>query len=295
MEEKMSYEKAMKIALKNETVEVKPIIKERPFFKKGHDGEFMFTGCNRTYQLPYSMSTRAYVRIFDTPEEQEAFEVLFDKPKGSLNINNRDNEFWTRFKVEVTKDGKMLDLMIPGHMLEYKVLKANTKRIAEDWSSRHRPGLEFALVNAAQIQEDDAKKAKITELAMDLFTKLRKSNSKMFNVLRLLDKTPPKEVIDNTQFLKTEILKVIDQKEISRNGSIKNISDFIKVVEDPLFDTKVLIYDAMDANEISLRNGMFKLVATDAIMGNSIEQSARWLDDLVNQESKIILQQRLKK
>ena len=132
-------------------------------------------------------------------------------------------------------------------MLEYKILKANTKRVSEDWASRHRPGIEFALVNAVQIQEDDSKKAKITELAMDLFTKLRKSNSKMFNVLRLLDKTPPKEVIDNTQFLKTEILKVIDQKEISRNGSIKNINDFIKVVEDPLFDTKVLSM-TMDVN-----------------------------------------------
>lgn len=295
MEEKMSYEEAMKIALKNETVEVKPVVIERPFFKPGHDGEFMYTGCNRTYTLPYSNDTRSFVRIFDSAKEQEAFEVLFDKPRGSLNLNNRENEFWTRLKVDVSKEGKLLDLSIPGHMLEYKILKANTKRVSEDWASRHRPGIEFALVNAVQIQEDDSKKAKITELAMDLFTKLRKSNSKMFNVLRLLDKTPPKEAIDNTQFLKTEILKVIDQKEISRNGSIKNINDFIKVVEDPLFDTKVLIYDAMDANEISLRNGMFKLVATDAVIGNSIEQSARWLDDLVNQESKIILQQRLKK
>lgn len=295
MEEKMSYEKAVSIALKNETIEVKPIVRDRPFFKKGHDGEFMYTGTNRTYQLPYSMNTRSYAKVFETAEEQEAFELLLDKPKGSLNIFSRENPFWLKYKVELTKDGKVLDLSMPGHALEYKVLKVNTKRIAENWHSRHRPGLEFALVSANQVQEDDAKKARISEKAMDLFTKIRKSNTKMYNVLRLLDKTPPKEAIDNTSFLKTELLKVIDQKEISRKGAIKNVLDFINVVEDSMFETKVLIYDAMDANEIVLRNGLFKLVATDAVMGNSIEQTAKWLDDLINQESKIILQQRLKK
>ena len=293
MEAKMTYEEAVKIALKQVTVEVKPIVRGRPFFKTGHDGEFMFTGANKSYQLPYSMTTRSYVKIFDSIEEQTAFEVLLNQVPGSLNVFNRENPFWLKFSVELTKEGKTLDLSIPSLALEYKVLKANTNRIAPDWASRHRPGYEFALVNSTQVQEDEAKTASITEEAMDIFAKIRKSNSKMYNVLRLLDKNPPKEVKDNTSFLKTELIKVLDEKNKAAAKGIKTIHDFIKIANDPTFDTKVLIYDAMDAQEITLRNGIFKLAATDAVMGNSLEQAAKWLDDLMNQESKIILQQRL--
>ena len=66
-------------------------------------------------------------------------------------------------------------------------------------------------------------------------------------------------------------------------------------MEDPRFDTKVLIYDAMDANEIIMSNGLFKLASTEAVMGKSVAQVADWLETLQNQEDKIILQQRLKK
>ena len=106
---------------------------------------------------------------------------------------------------------------------------------------------------------------------------------------------PPKESIDKTDFLKTEILKVIDQKDGGKGNKIKCVTDFIKIMEDARFENKVLIYDAMDINEIKLLNGMFKITATDTIMGKSIEQAAEWLDLLQNQEEKILLQQRVKK
>lgn len=292
--ERISFDEAVKLVTRQETVTVKPIVRERAFFKKGSDGEFMFTGTRKVYQLPYSNGTRSYVKIFDNSKEQEAFEVIYNVPAGSLNLYDRKNPFWLKFEVELTKDGKELDLTIPSHVLEYKVLKSNVKRIAQDWASRHRGGLEFALVNEKQVREDDNRRADITEKAMDLFMKVRKSNSNMFNALRLLEKNPPKESIDKTDFLKTELLKVIEQRERSKNG-IKSIYDFIEVLEDKRFETKVLIYDAMDAHEINISNGMFKLAATEAVMGKSISQAADWLDDLQNQEDKIILQQRLKK
>ena len=293
---KMTYDEAVALVLKpGVTVEVKPIIRDRAFFPKGHDGEFMYTGAVKTYQLPYSNNTSSYVKIFNDQKEQEAFELLMNKDRGALSIHNRDSAFWIKFKVEITKEGKTLDLSIIHHVLEHKVLMANTARIASDWASKNRPGMEFALVNDVQLREADNHRADITEKAMDFFIKVRKSNSKMFNVLRLLEKMPPKESIDKTDFLKTEILKVIDQKDGGKGNKIKCVTDFIKIMEDARFENKVLIYDAMDINEIKLLNGMFKITATDTIMGKSIEQAAEWLDLLQNQEEKILLQQRVKK
>ena len=292
---KLSYEEATALVTKQELVDVKPIVRERPFFKKGHDGEFMFSQTTKVYQIPISNSIRGFARIFEKPEEQEAFEILLGEEPGALTTNNLGSTYWNKFKVELTKEGRTLDLSIPYQALEYRVLKANYKRIAPDWASRHKAGLEFALVNEKQVREDDNKRTEIVEEAMDLFYKIKKSNSKMYNVLRLLEKIPPKEAADSTQFLKTELMKVIEQREKGR-GNIKSIHDFIEVVKDPQFDTKVLIYDAMDANEIKIGNGgMFKLSSTDAVMGKSIQQVAEWLDTLQNQEEKIILQQRLLK
>lgn len=290
----MSFDEAIKFVTKNEVVEVKPIIRERPFFKKGHDGEFMFTGTTKMYQLPFSNNSRSYVKIFDNSKEQEAFEVIMNLPAGALNLYNRNSEFWLKYTVTLTKEGKQLDLTVPSLVLEYKVLKANVKRIAPDWASRHRGGLEFALVNDTQVQEDDNKRADMYEKAMDYFIKIRKSTSKMYNVLRLLDKKPTAENADNIAFLKTEILKVLEQREKGRGG-VKSVYDFIEIMEDPRFDTKVLIYDAMDVNEIIMSNGLFKLASTEAVMGKSVAQVADWLETLQNQEDKIILQQRLKK
>jgi hypothetical protein len=293
--ERMSFEEASKLVLSGESVEVKPIVREKSFFKPGHDGAFMFTGTVKTYQLPFANSTRSYVKIFDNSQVQEAFEVLMSKEAGSFNIYDRNNKFWLTYKIEVTKEGKILDLSIPSHALEYLVLKASYKRIAPTWDARNRPGLEFALVGKSELQEDDNKRAQVFEEAMDMFTKIRKSNSQMYNILRLLDKLPPKTAIDKTEFLKTEILKIVETRTAVRNSKDKTVVDFINAVKDPRFNAKVLVFDAMDANEIQLIGGRFKLQATGAILGKSVDEAADWLEHLQNQEEKIILQQRLQK
>lgn len=293
MAERMTTQEAAKLVLKGDIIEVKPIIRTaNGFFKEGHDGQFMFTGTKKTYQLPFSMGTRSYVKVFDA-KEQEAFEVLLGKQPDSLNLYDRDNIFWVKYSVELTKDGKSLDLSNVAHALEYRVLKANSQRIAPDWASRNRPSYEFALVSGSQVQEDESKRTALYEKAMEKFFELRKYPSKMYTVLRLLDRRLPKEVSTNTDTLKTELLKIIEEKIQSKTS--KTAVDFIKAVDDPKFETKALIYDAVDANEITLAGGVFRLQFNDSLMGKNIGQAADYLDDIQNQEERLILQQRMSK
>ena len=289
----MDLNEAKALVLSKKTVDVKAIVRERSFLKKGHDGEFMFTGCNRTYMLPYVMRNRAYKNIFKDAAEQEAFELLMNREKGSLNVYDRDNEFWgKKYKIEITKEGKTLDLSIPSHALEYKVLLANSSRITDDWSHRGNPSYEFALIDENQAEETNYKIAEKKEDAMELFMKLRKSNSKMYNLLRVLGLKPTKESKSNGQWLKSEIQKIMEQVEKPRGGGLY-IDDFIKAANDPRFELKVLIYDAMDINEIVLRNGNFKLVSNEEYLGKSLNDVADWLGDAKNQEHKLLIEQRL--
>lgn len=289
----MNFEEAKALVLENKIVEVKPIIRKKPFYKEGHDGEFMFTGCAKTYMLPYVMNKRAYKNIFEDSNEQTAFEVLMDKKPGSLNVYSRDNNFWAKeYKVEITKEGKTLDLSIPSHALEYRVLKANSHKITTDWSHRGNPAYEFCLIDETQAEEDNYKLAEKKEDAMELFMKLRKSNAKMYNLLRVMGLKPTKESKSNGQWLKAEIQRIMDQIEKPKGGGLY-IDDFIKAAQDPRFELKVLIYDAMDIKEIVIKSGHYKLASNDEYLGKTLNEVADWLSDIKNQEHKLLIEQRL--
>lgn len=289
----MDVKEAKALALSDEKVTLKPIVRNKPFFKPGHDGEFMFSGCGKGYQLPFVMSTRSYAKIFESSDEQEAFEVLLNRPKGSLNIYDRDNEFWAKYSIEITKEGKELDLSIASHALEYRVLKANSSRIAPDWESRNRPGYEFALINESQVQEESYRASDRQEEAMTLFLKVSKSAPKMYNLLRIMGRSYDKNAKDNVKFLKGELLKIMEQKEKIRGTNMANIDDFIKAAKDPDYDTKVMIYDAIDKGEIIMKGNTLKINVTNDVIGSNIEQAVSWINSLQNQETKLLLKQRL--
>lgn len=278
--------------LKKEKVVVKPIVRTRPFFSKGHDGEFMFTGAVKSYMLPYSMSTRSFVNIFESKEEQEYFESEMGLKKGAMSVYDRNSAFWNDFKVDITKEGKTLDLSIPSHMLEYKVLKANKTRIAPSWDDRNKSATyEFALVSESQVIVDNIKNAERDEKAMELFMKIHKSPKKMYDILRVLGKKPENNAKDNIGWLKAQITEIIAEKRKSKG--VTNVDDFIAAAEDPNLATKLFVLDAIDAGEITQQNGSYRLAANDQLLGKNMAQVVDYFKSPVGREDKLLIEQRL--
>lgn len=278
--------------LRDERVEVKPIVRQRSFFAKGHDGEFMFTGTTRGYMLPYENSTRSYVNIFEDKAEQEWFEDKIGLEKGALSIYDRKSEYWTTFIVEVSKEGKTLDLSIPSHMIEYKVLKANKKRIASSWEGRNAsPGFEFALVSETQVTNENVKTSERDEHAWELFMKLKKSNKKMYDILRVMNVSPQKNAKDDASWLKSELNKIINQKQ--KAPGVLSIDDFIKAAEDKKLSTKLFVLDAMEINEVVQRADGFRLTSNDQLLGKNMAQVVDYFDSPAGQEDKLLIKQRL--
>jgi len=278
--------------LRDARVEVKPIVRQRSFFAKGHDGEFMFTGTTKGYMLPYDNSTRSYVNIFEDKAEQEWFEDKIGLEKGALSIYDRKSEYWTTFIVEVSKEGKTLDLSIPSHMIEYKVLKANKKRIAKSWEGRNAsPGFEFALVSEAQVTDENIKVAERDEHAWELFMKLKKSNKKMYDILRVMNANPQKQAKDDAKWLKSELNKIISQKQ--KAPGVLSIDDFIKAAEDKKLTTKLFVLDAIEIGEVAQRADGFRLTANDQLLGKNMSQVVDYFDSPAGQEDKLLIKQRL--
>lgn len=276
----------------NKTIEVRPIKRTRPFFKADHDGAFMFTGTYKEYTLPYINDTRSYANPFESPEEQEEFERVLQLAPGALSINNRNSEFWSTFKVQLSKEGKVLDLNYPMHVLEYRVLKANTKRICPNWEDRNRnSAYEFALIDKDVEEVNDIRDAERNLRAMELFIKMRKSNKKMYDILRVLGKKLPKEASVNTSQLIKEIDQIIAEK--SKVGGVLNIDDFIEAAEDPKLSLKVFVLDAIEIGEIEISKGIYKITSSQTAIGRNLSEAVDYFDSIKGREDKLLIEQRL--
>lgn len=276
----------------NKTIEVRPIKRTRPFFKADHDGAFMFSGTYKEYTLPYINDTRSYANPFESPEEQEEFERVLQLAPGALSINNRNSDFWSTFKVQLSKEGKVLDLNYPMHVLEYRVLKANTKRICPNWEDRNRnSAYEFALIDKDVEEVNDIRDAERNLRAMELFIKMRKSNKKMYDILRVLGKKLPKEASVNTSQLIKEIDQIIAEK--SKVGGVLNIDDFIEAAEDPKLSLKVFVLDAIEIGEIEVSKGVYKITSNQTAIGRNLSEAVDYFDSIKGREDKLLIEQRL--
>ena len=131
----------------NKKITIKPIHRERPFFNKDHDGRFMFTGCKERFTLPFVKSTNSFVNIFK-PGEQEAFEKALNRKPGDLSLYDRKSVFWAKTWVELDKTELTLDLSIPTHAIQYKILLANKDIIAPNWASRnYKPSYKWGIID----------------------------------------------------------------------------------------------------------------------------------------------------
>ena len=273
--------------LQNKKIAVKIVEKQRSGYLKNSDGNTIWTGCKRIYQAPTNQYDRI-VQLLDK-DEQVFFEKEMGLENGSLSPSARKNNFWREFKVTLDKKGKMLDLMDPEDYLSWKVLSfSNTVANSKD---EINPMIhDFYMVTEEEEQEIGSRLAEKYEEASILFAKTSKSDKKMKNVLRLLGKTNvPQDAA--TKWLKSELVKVIEQKE--KINGVPGTEDFIRVANDPNFDIKIFILDSMEIGEIFVEGTTYKLRSGDVI-GYDYEQAISFLTNPKNQTTKILIEERIK-
>jgi len=231
--------------LERKKIKVKPIVRPRPFFKKGHDGEFLYTGCKRTYGLPYSSIKRSFFNPFKDELEQTFFEKKLNQKEGALSLYDINSKFWGKFNFTMDKEIFELDLMNPSHALIYRIMLVNPK-FANNIDSKDNPECEYIIVDELHEEKAITAKAEIKDKAMDFMYKLKKSKSKMFDTLRLLGKKPDKDA--TLSWYKTELYKVLDQD--GNTPGVLGINDFIRIIEDPMSEVKIFVLNAIDEGDI---------------------------------------------
>lgn len=289
--ENVVSEKAISV-LEDRIIKVEPIVRGRAFFKKGHDGEFMFTNCWKFFGLPISTKTRSYMNPFKSVEEREEFERLLNLPKGDLNTSNTKSKFWGTYGIRLDKTGTTLDLSVVDHALTYRILCVNP-RFAKQGDDINNPEYQFKLVDERYQEESYSKLALKKSEAYTELNKIAKSKKQMMDTLRLLEVKMSES--SSMEALKARLAQIVEEPASNKAGGVKTIDDFMRVVNDPQAIHKLFVLDAIEFGEVKVLNGNeFRLTETGGLIGRSLQGAVDWFSNLENQETKLLIQERLK-
>jgi uncharacterized protein (DUF736 family) len=280
--------KYSELVLKNKKITVTPCDRKNPNMPKGYDGEFMFTGCTRVYRLPRRQNG-GYLQ-FLTNDEIEAYEYLLQYPKGTLSYYKNKDNFWHKFKITVGKDGLVLNQNDPEESLKIRVLMIQSE-IAKSWEERlNRPGeYWFAIVDEDVKIKDKLNAGMLKAKAYKLLSKIDNSHEKMLNTLKVLGKRPTPDA--KTDWLYSQLVDIIEQVQVAKG--VRNIHDFISVREDPNFDMKVFIEEALRANELEKRSTSYYLNGGDKI-GGTLDEAVTYFKDKGNSDVYHVIKANLK-
>lgn len=233
-------EKRSTFTLPDRKVKVMPVVRQGAWLPKGHDGEFMFTGTSAPISVPMNARTGTLVNPL-TAEEQEYLEKALAKDPGDLSIYKPKKEnFWSNYYVKLDKEGDILDLSDPNQYIKYKVLTINKELIAPSFESRYSiPTSRWMLVDVDHEIQSAAKQADLMQSVWMEFGAMKNNTSKLKNVLKIhTNKQIPKNA--KHEFLISEVKKIVEDTP----------NAFIRIMQDPNFDMRCFIEDAVEAGAI---------------------------------------------
>jgi hypothetical protein len=277
MEKSMSLDRTKKMR-------VVPVIRQGGWLSsinKDHDGLHTYTGAERRYTLPFSLSTRSLVNPFESEDQREDLEKELSLPSGSLSIYKKKDNYWNSFEVILDKKELSLDLRNPEDVLRYLLLLANREEIAPSFKDRFEGDFKYALVDQDSESNERAKKAHTVKEAYKKLGQMEESIETMSNFLLVYGKKPGNN--PRQEFLVSEIDKIIEN----------DLNGFMSIVEDEDFETKLLITKAIEIGAINRpTKTRYELPGGDVI-GNSLQQTVDYLNNPLNQENYILIKNRV--
>lgn len=263
-------------------IKVIPINRGNSWLHKGHDGEFLYTGCKYSYCLPYDLK-RGKLKNILSEEEQEFFEKkLFYKP-GDLSIYKKEDNFWHKFRIDIDKNGITLDLNDPIDNLRYRVLQA-CPSIAPSWDRKFASGeYKFALVDSDVEVEDRVKSKDKKKKAYKFLGSIENNTDKMYDFLRVFGRKPAKN--SSKDFLQSEIDKLIEDPN--------SLEILVSLIDDKNYEIKIFVENALSARAL-VKSGKtsYSLPGGD-IIGNTLTDTIEYLQEPKNQDIYLKIQSQI--
>lgn len=283
--------------LPNKKILVTPIKRKGSWLPPSHEANFLFKHSAFSITIPRTLMGELVDPLTD--EERDYFE----SPKGGLALKPGDlsiykktrdrkgdeilNNYWTNFKVKLTKDVLELDLSKPLDYLRYKVLLANTSLIAPSGAEKYKKGTyKFALVEQGWEDTEKVKSSNSKKEAYKTFGRMDSSPEKMKDFLSVYYTIKPggKSVPVNAKmdFLIAEIEKIVES----------DVDTFNSITKDKDYDTKIMITKAMRAKALE-RDGQSYRTPEGKTIGQNLKETIQFLTNPANSEEVLKIQARI--
>ena len=203
----------------------------------------------KTFVVPM-LSSGAFKNVL-TNNEKDYLEYIMGLEPNALSVYKKNDNFWstategTVNKVMLSKGDNKLDLSNPEDYIRYKILLANNDAIAPSLQvleDKPKNTYQFVIIKENEEIDDAQKNMSITMRCYKEYGKIEDDLNKLRLIVEIIDGRPTAPTT-KLSFIQTRINDIIQS-----NGKM-----FLKVVSDPLLDTKVLIKRCIESGLIVKR------------------------------------------
>lgn len=249
----------------------------------------------KTFTVP-RLSSGMYVNIL-TDDEKACLEQIMNLEYNALSIYKKTDNFWDDSndkgisRVRLTKQDNYLNLSDPEDYIRYKILLANKNYIApslEALQDAPKASYQFVIIS----EGDETKNAKVNmSTTMKCYKEFGKIENDADTLRVVIETIDGKPLASNS---KLEFLQTKANDLIQADSRL-----FLKVVTDPLLNTKVLIKKAIEAGIIAKRGTYLYLREDNTPLCENNEEptlniAAKYLTNPKHQEIKFSLEAKLK-
>ncbi len=277
-----------KTVLPQKTVWVKPNYENPGWIKNPrHKAFFKLEGTADNFVWAQDRSGK-YKNLFTDKEKAEIEKMLQMEPN-TLSIYNKANPLRQQV-VKVSKDPMKLDLNDPEDFIKYKILLSNSEKIAPSVKNIKDKGTyKYYIEDEDEVAELTNASANLDQRAWVAYGEFQKDWKKLATFVKMYNqvKNKPLKKFDTATKLETLQSLVVNIIKTDKAG-------FVELVENPSFDTLVLLSEAIEIGEIEKKQSSYFLKGGQDKLGSTLKDTISFLESPMNQELRLILEEKVK-
>ena len=242
--------------LRNERVIIRFVPKESALIQNKNHVLYggMAETATRNFVVPRLSSTGIYKNVL-TNSEKAFLEHIMGLEKGALSIYKQHNNFWDDSnptgigRVTLHKQDNYLDLSIPTDYIKYKILLANKEKICpslQELEDRPKATYQFVIISENAETKSNLSKMDAQMQCWFKFGSVKDDSAILRHLIETFEKRPiePRTKLD---YLQHKVGQYIE----------KDPRGFLKVIDDPLLNAKVLLKKGLEKGIVSWRNNLY--------------------------------------
>lgn len=274
--------------LPRKKVTIKPNLNNPGWIKnKNHVAHFKIEGCHDRFVV--AMTRNGQIKNPFTKEEKDFLEKSMGYEENTLSVYNKKSPIH-EMSVALSKDPMIVDLSDPEEFMKVKILLTNTELIAPSIKDvKNKQTYKYYIEDADEVAEMTKNVTSKIQKAWKAFGKIEDDRTKLSAFLKtfnlILGKPIPKiDVNTKLEWLQSQVSDIVQNKT----------DQFVTIIENPDYDTYLLLAQAIDGGIIKREGTKHLLAASNERLGNNIQETITFLKREANQDTVYLIEQQLK-